>query len=175
MSLISEYLCVVEKGQKECQDFLITNRKQIITKLGRQLFKEFIINYRSRYTPLEKDKILRDFRRFIPTKIKKHRSDLAIAYNILKNCHLDRSEQEFLMGFLYERIRNKVPTDLSKLIDTTVIFNIKKQLILDYVRSELFGSPRSLSGRVRKNRITHIFLIVLDKVRLGRRYMENKT
>ena len=33
MRPISEYLHIIEKGQKESQDFLPTNRKQIITKL----------------------------------------------------------------------------------------------------------------------------------------------
>ena len=127
-------------GKRKALPFIVQNRSIIIKHCGRALYKEFILNYRSHYTPSKRDKILTNFTSIIKPKRQHHTSDIAIAYNILNNVKISSDEEQMLLDFVLERLRDEMAPRLLNILDVAS-FNIRKRLILTTAANKLKRDP----------------------------------
>ena len=107
-AIFHNYLVSMDQGKDVARRFIVDHKDLIEQTLGRQVLKEFILNYRSHFSYARKQKLLHDFEDVILTKTAHHKSDLAIAHNIIKNCSLTAAEERVLLDYVYERIRGDV-------------------------------------------------------------------
>lgn len=132
------------------RDFILKYKSTIKQQLGNAVLREFILNYRTHNRTSSKTKLLNDFRLFILPKTEHHVSDLAIAYNIIKNFHLDVKEQSELIDFMYNRIQSSLHAD----VNSSLI--LKKYFVLAEVskmldeRKTLRSEPRQLDAPAHK-------------------------
>jgi hypothetical protein len=92
-------------------------------------------NYRTLYNPKKKDKIISDFKKYIIDKETHHKSDLAIAFNIVKHVNLTANEEEQIINFMFDRLQSSLKNiNLSK---AESVYFFKKQLIMEYVETNV--------------------------------------
>lgn len=125
--LIQEYTQTTNMSEKVQIEFLKTNRN----RLGTTLVREMILNCRTHFKTHQSSKIVHSFKKYIMNKNKKHNSDLAIGYNILKNVTVPKIDEEMIIKFLYEQLADKLPNV------ENITLDIKKYLLLDYIKKNI--------------------------------------
>jgi hypothetical protein len=129
-TLLNEYFLIIDTGTiAECERFL-SNRKLLIEKMGRVLYRELILNYRAKRTPEYKNKILNQFEILILNKRQRHTSDIAIAHNIISNVKLTREEETLVLDFLWFRTESYFSKQMILAIPKAT-YSIRKSLIID--------------------------------------------
>ena len=110
--------------------FIIKNKRLIINLYGKNLLREFIINYRSRYGTKNIDKLYRDFVKYVKLKNVKHKSDIAISYNILKNFNLTADQETVIIEFVIDRLGDRI----SKPFKETSLLKFQKLFLINKIR-----------------------------------------
>ena len=128
--LINEYHIVILNRAKAV-DFIISNRTIITTLFDKTLVREFILNYRTRYTKGRPNKLFSDYVKYVTTKNKRHSSDIAIAYNLIKYVDITHEQKVWLVDHIIELL-NDVPEYVRTISDD--LFNIKMYLVMEIVR-----------------------------------------
>lgn len=146
--LIGVYLRAIDMGQREAKQFLFANYRTLAKTLTVQGLRECILNYRTHFEFNNKSVILYKFHKYIISKPKKHTSDLAIAYNILKNCDLTFEEQKVIVEFLHSRAKVNSGTTLFHLpiFKDDGLFRLKKLALMNHVK-DMQNIRRSLAKR----------------------------
>lgn len=152
--LIKQYTsCVHDKNR--CLQFLIINARLICCSYSFSTFKEMCINYRVTYEPHKRNKIIHDFSKYILSKTRRHTSDLAISYNIIKNIKVDEALEEKIIDFMLVGIRAPSLDPYRKL----KIKSLKHNRVLAWVkfnvielrsRRKATGARLAASGKVWK-------------------------
>jgi hypothetical protein len=131
--LISYYQTTTNQSANNVLAYIKLNRRVVDMHLGRHILKEMMLNYRTLYNPKKKNKILLDFKTYIMNKEVPHKSDLAIAFNIIKNVKLTIEEEEMIINFMFERLRPAI-TNVDKI---EKVYFLKKQLTMDYTEKHI--------------------------------------
>lgn len=167
--LIVQYVEAVSAGEAIARVFILSHRSEILQVLGKQVLREFILNYRSHFQGSNSTRLIKDFKAYIVPKTTHHRSDVAIARNILRNCKLSKDQESFIVDFMFNRLKHNMPADLLDAIAKSNSVKIKKGIVLEYVRNF-----RSSDVLIHKTLLSRIFSKVLYIARRGFGYKENK-
>ena len=123
MNIIDQFIETSNWNANEVFDFLVHNRR----KVPAHLFKQFCLNYRTYFHSKNKDRIFKDYLKYVVTKNDKHNSDLAISYNIVKYVILDIEREKVVIDFMAGRL---LKHDIKSHV-------IKKSLVLDIVEKTI--------------------------------------
>jgi len=133
--LIAYYQTTTNQSANTVLAYIKLNRRVVDMHLGRHTLKEMMLNYRTLYNPKKKDKIVSDFKKYIIDKETHHKSDLAIAFNIVKHVNLTANEEEQIINFMFDRLQSSLKNiNLSK---AESVYFFKKQLIMEYVETNV--------------------------------------
>lgn len=127
MDIIERFIETSNWDSKEVFDFLVKHRRDIPTNL----FKQFCLNYRTYFHQNKKDRIFKDYCKYVLSKQEQHTSDLAISYNIIKYVVVDEERERVIVDFMAERL-------LTRPIPSHVI---KKSMVLDIVEKTIKKTP----------------------------------
>ncbi len=108
--------------------FLKENRELIVTVGGRQLLKDFIPNYRSRYGHHVPGFVFAQFEKVILPKKEYHSSDLAIACNLLRYIQLTPDQQTVVLSFIGKRMGP------NKLLGAASRLSVQKTIAIEIVK-----------------------------------------
>lgn len=123
MSIISQFIETSNWDASEVFYFLVKHRREVPV----ELFKQFCLNYRTYFHPNKKDRIFRDYNKYVLSKTTKHNSDLAISYNIVKHVQVDIERERIIIDFMAQRL---LKYDIKSHV-------IKKSLVLDIVEKHI--------------------------------------
>lgn len=118
---IEEYTETTNMSKEDAYLFLVKNKR----KFSKPLFKEAILNFRVIYCHNQKNKIFNSYAQNIIPKTIFHKSDLAIGHNILKYVNLPHEQNELILEYLYNRIKEFLPKNIS--------YKLKKFYVLNYI------------------------------------------
>ncbi len=119
MDIISQFVETSNWDSREVFDFLVKHRRDVPLTL----FKQFCLNYRTYFHSNKKDRIFRDYNKYILSKSSQHNSDLAISYNIVKYVHMDVERERVIVDFMADRL---LKFDIKSHI-------VKKSLVLEII------------------------------------------
>jgi len=112
--------------------YITSNRTITTTLFNRNLVREFIINHRSRYGTKKADKLFNNYVKYVASKEIKHSSDVAIAYNIIKNIPTMYEQKIYLVNHIIECLGDKVPAYIKKLGDDKIY--LKSYMLSDIIK-----------------------------------------
>ena len=135
--IIDQYTQSTNLPEAEAFEFLVKNRRKILNELGKPLFKEMILNYRTYYKTDDKQKIIDAYKTLIMAKPIGHTSDMAIGYNIIKYVKIDQDNERDIIDFMYERLGSSLPQ--SKKLTPT----IKKHFVMSYIENNVLIKKRT--------------------------------
>lgn len=123
MDIIDQFIKTSNWDSKEVFEFIVSHRRSIPLTL----FKQFCLNYRTYFHPNKKDRIFKDYSKYVLNKTEQHNSDLAISYNIIKYVHVKEEYERVIVDFMARRLINY---DLQSYI-------IKRDLVLHIVEKTI--------------------------------------
>ncbi len=100
MDIINSFIQTSNWNASEVFEFLLQHRHDVPV----DLFKQFCLNYRTYFHPNKKDRIFKDYAKYILSKKDQHNSDLAISYNILKYVKVDETRERVIVDFMAGRL-----------------------------------------------------------------------
>ena len=130
--IVGEYRRATDKDGSMCVEFLITNRRRIVKYHSFATFKEFALNYRILFNRKNKKKIIHDFKKYILTKNKKHKSNLAMSYNMINAIAVDETLEQEIIDFMYRQLDDPKAT-----VYSNQPYFFKKHFIMDYVKTNV--------------------------------------
>ena len=135
--IIDQYTQSTNLPEAEAFEFLVKNRRKILNELGKQLFKEMVLNYRTYYKTDDKQKIIDAYKTLIMKKPIGHTSDMAIGYNIIKYVEIDQDNERDIIDFMYGRLGSSLPQS-NKLTPA-----IKKHFVMSYIENNVLIKKRT--------------------------------
>jgi hypothetical protein len=124
MDIIHQFVETSNWNSKEVFEFIVENRRSIPLPL----FKQFCLNYRTYFHPKKKDRIFRDYVKYVLSKSERHNSDIAISYNIVKYVGVDEERERVIIDFLAEQL---IQIDIkSHVIKKSIVLSIVEKTVL---------------------------------------------
>ena len=134
--MLEQYTQSTNLPESEAFAFLIENRKAIVNDLGRAVFKEMLLNYRTYFKTQNNDKIVDAYKQLIMTKTSVHTSDIAIGYNIVAYVNIDEQAETIIIDYMYNRLQAELPK-LNKLTH-----KLKKHFVMKYIETNILTKKR---------------------------------
>lgn len=131
----------VDLGKEHARKFLITHARLLCSTYGFSVFKQFVLNYRITFTPTDKERICREFYKYVIGKTDEYNSDLAMAYNIVTVVKVQKDIETDLVNFMFNRLKH---TLLIKYAGLNIPHEIKKRISLETIYDKVL---------IRKNNI----------------------
>jgi len=124
--IVNQYRHSTDNNGDDCLQFLLSNYRQICKLHSFNTFKEFSLNYRILFDRKNKRKIINTYKKYVLTKTKFHKSNLAISYNMINTITVDKELEQEIIDFMYKQLNIKP-------FSTT--YFLKKHYIMDYVKT----------------------------------------
>ena len=137
--LISDYRTSLESSSSATYRFLLKNRKSIVRYLGRASLNEMILNYRALFRRDQKNKIMRDFKKYIMTKAVNHKSDFAIGYNIVKYVKVYIEEERMVVDYMFSKLADNIVKNVNYLEKLSSVYFIKKHLVMNHLQDNFLS------------------------------------
>lgn len=116
-------------SSEDTLEFLIQNCRDICKEHSFNTFKEMTLNYRICFDQRNKSKIIKDYEKYILTKTKFHKSNLAISYNMIDQIGVSEELEKKIINFMYSQIQDSY-LDKFRQLDNA---KLKKYMIMNYV------------------------------------------
>jgi hypothetical protein len=136
--LLEDYIETSNLTAKESFDYLVANRRDIVKQMGINVFKQMALNYRTYFHASQRERIYRDFEKYVMNKTEQHTSDLAIAYNIIKYVGVDKDREKILVNYIFDRIKD---THFSR-YGTLNLNPIKRGLVLSTMEDHILKKKK---------------------------------
>lgn len=118
-------------SKEECLAYLKKNYRKICKVHSFATFKEFTLNYRILFDRKNKNKIIQDYKKYILTKTKFHKSNVAMSFNLIQSINVDKELEKQIIDFMYAQLNDE---SINKFRN---VEKINKVVIMEFVKKNL--------------------------------------